>query len=509
MRALALALVVAAAAATAATEARADSPLTSTDLHAGYEDVAAIAHAVSENRSPNTGGIVGDDDDVAFLVGDAPSDQKLALVNALGWGQHGTAGKFLRRIAVRAHVPLGDLAKKDLRGVDKAVLGYLLAMDDYFTLKSIGVGNDLQQASPSSLLAEAQDAAPTDFAVAYVGALIAAQRRMEGDWCQIYKSVERVVARFPEDKRNLRAPALAKSEEYISLYRDSCPDLKPPPEHAAELDQIYAVARLGDVVIAGTQGGVVALDAHSNKRVAVAVDFICANIVVFENAAFIGCRNHAYRFDGARFARIWTSERSDSEGLIPLVRPDHSLVVLEGKKAQRWTGDKLVVAGAADAAGAYQRIYDKDGALWSIDFLHAVHVGERVFPVHSAAYPGRDPREVVVDGKGRVFVLDFDDGIFRTTPSPDGPAFVKVAPLADKGSGIAIDDARGRSWLLHYTSGLVLGDANGARNIPLPSAEYMRALLLDDDGTVWVGGWHGLIRVDASTLAITSVSLSR
>lgn len=473
--------------------ARADSPLTSTDLAAGYDDVAGVARAHARNASPHTGGIVADDEDIAFLLGDAPSDHKLALVSALGWGARGSAKSFVAAVARRVHVPLGDLAKKNLRPVDKAVLGYLLAMDDYFDLSSIGVGNDLQQAKPQKLLAEAKAALPGDFAIAYVHGLIVAQQRMQGDWCQIYKGMQKIVDGFPEEKRNLRPAAVAKSQEYIALYRDNCADLKPPPEHAEELNQIYSVTRLGRVLVIGTQGGVVAFDTSTNKRTAVAVDFICDEAVVHEDAVFVGCRRHAYRFDGKSFTRIWTRERRDAtDGIVPLRRADGTLVMLEGRKAARWVAaqNKLVADGPAEARGAYHRCYAPDGVLWSIDFLNAVVAGKTRF-ARSGPYPGRDPRKFVVDGRGRMWILDFDDGVFRV----EGSRFTKVAGVDDKGSGVAVDDARERTWLLHYTKGLVLQQQQTTTTVPLPDAEFMRAMMLDEDGTVWVGGWHGLVRV--------------
>jgi hypothetical protein len=61
--------------------------------------------------------------------------------------------------------------------------------------------------------------------------------------------------------------------------------------------------------------------------------------------------------------------------------------------------------------------------------------------------------------------------------------------LHDRATGLA-RDATGLI-ALHYTDGILAGDAW----LPLPELEYMRDLERDDDGTLWVAGWHGIAQL--------------
>src|SRR5207247_2062293 len=134
-----------------------------------------------------------------------------------------------------------------------------------------------------------------------------------------------------------------------------------------------------------------------------------------------------------------------------------------------------------------------NGDLWWIDLLKAVHGPHATFPIRSSSYPGRDPRHLVEDARGGLWVVDFESGLFRLG---DTGGFVHEPGLDDKGSGVAVDAERGRTWLLHYTKGLVL-KVDGAPPHPfdLSDLEYMRDLMLDPDGSVWVAGWNKLLHL--------------
>ena len=68
--------------------------------------------------------------------------------------------------------------------------------------------------------------------------------------------------------------------------------------------------------------------------------------------------------------------------------------------------------------------------------------------------------------------------------------------VSRKASAMAIDAKRGRHWFLHYTNGLhVRGRRGPTKHLDMRRLQYMRALWLDPDGSVWVGGWNALVHV--------------
>lgn len=130
-------------------------------------------------------------------------------------------------------------------------------------------------------------------------------------------------------------------------------------------------------------------------------------------------------------------------------------------------------------------------------FLDGLLRNGELIPKQSEVYPGRDPRAFHMDARGDLWVEDFESGLFRLDPASG--RFVKQRGVGSKGTGVGVDLARERTWMLHYTQGprLVQG-GEVVHAVDLSSQENMRALMVDPDGTVWVGGWHGLVRIRES-----------
>ncbi|WP_249369600.1 hypothetical protein [Acaryochloris marina] len=73
--------------------------------------------------------------------------------------------------------------------------------------------------------------------------------------------------------------------------------------------------------------------------------------------------------------------------------------------------------------------------------------------------------------------------------------FQPMTDVAGMGSAIATDQHH--TYFLHYTSGLSIlepGQANPTF-IDLSALSYMRDLLIDQKGNLWVGGWKQLVRL--------------
>ena len=199
--------------------AKADSPLTSTDLTPGYENLA-IVRQLQVNKTMNQ-------DVVDFLLSGASLDQKAAVINALGWNIEGqnNGELFLQGLLRKKRMKsIQQLQLKDLTAEDKFVLGYLLAMDDYFNLSPLDAKSrqGVLTATPLELLSQSAFALPDDFTVHFVKSLVEAQLNFSNSWCSIYLAPTEVLRLFPENRRNLNPQAVSKAMEYMNLYRDNC-----------------------------------------------------------------------------------------------------------------------------------------------------------------------------------------------------------------------------------------------------------------------------------------------
>jgi sugar lactone lactonase YvrE len=157
-------------------------------------------------------------------------------------------------------------------------------------------------------------------------------------------------------------------------------------------------------------------------------------------------------------------------------------------------GDRFARVTAPWKMDPYDALVRANGETWWVDFLKAVVVDGRSIAKGSRAYPGTDPRRFREDSSGVLWVEDFESGLFRYDDATK--TFSKVTGVSAKASGVVRDDARGRWVLLHYTDGLVLKpDVGPVASFPLRELEYLRDLMLDENGDVWVGGWTGLMRL--------------
>ncbi|ACK71840.1 conserved hypothetical protein [Gloeothece citriformis PCC 7424] len=197
---------------------RADSPLTSTDLAIAYQDLPIVRLAQQEKKVQ--GRIL------TFLLGNAPNDQKAAVINALGTRFEGqnNANLFLVGLAQEKRIPLDRITLNDLSSSDRFVLGYLLAMDTYLELSPLrpNATDDLWGASPLELISQAAFALPNDFTVHFIYALVQGQSDFSSSWCSIYLAPNLVLKLFPQPRRNMRQDAINSAMDYINLYRPNC-----------------------------------------------------------------------------------------------------------------------------------------------------------------------------------------------------------------------------------------------------------------------------------------------
>jgi hypothetical protein len=481
-------------------ELGADSPLTSTDLATAYGELAAV------RRAREAGHLEGDV--LAFLVGDHPTDQKAAVVNALGWKTPGNALAFVRGIAQARGVDPADLKLAQLTAADRFVLGYLRALETYSKPAPLKAGGlDLWGASPFLLLDEAAQALPGDFVVHYVRSLVEAQRAMGDSFCSAYIVTHGVLDSFPPKKRNLRPNALAAAQGYMEAYKGDCakapmttPKAGAPAPLTAEHEQVYSLARLGDTIVAGTQAGVVVWGRDRRRPIASRDQRICARVVVWQESAWAGCYGSVVRWDGKAWKAYLQDPGGADDAYTPLVGSGGRLLVWRGPSAweydpaaDRFLPTALVTGTAWDRVPFFRRSGD---LLWR-ESLKAPVGPQRRYKVASADYPGRDPGNLIEDSEGRLWVADFKDGFYRLDEATG--RFVREEGVDGQGIAVAVDNARERVWFLHYRVGLLLKTMSGVETIDLHDLQYMRDMLLDDrTGDVWVAGWPGIARLQSS-----------
>lgn len=467
--------------------ALADSPLTSTEFASAYADVPGVRSA---RERETTGAYV-------FLASTATNDKKLAVANALGWGQDFATG-FFNHVAQLRDLKPEQLDVKDLDASQQFVAGYLVAMADYLELKPLKPGaKGVWGKTGQFFIDRAAAALPEDFTVQYVQALIRAQKAMDSSWCDVFRGPNDVLKRFPPSQRNLRPAAVEQAQGYLALYEESCPDSKAAARVEVEqLNQAYSVSKLGAQLVVGTQGGVVVWDPKQEQPIAKRPGFICTGLV-WKNATWHGCEAEVVRWDGTNFTSFLPrSKKGSSEYYQPMQGPDGKLWVRLGK--QTWEYEeattRFVPVKAPWNGDPYDAIFFEGQPYW-IDFMRSLQMGTASLKLKSELYPGSDPRAFRVDARGTLWVEDFESGAFRLEKG----RFVKQPGLEAKASGVAYDVERKRLWLLHYTQGLVLlREGKPAERVDLQELENLRDLLLDPQtGDVWVGGWTQLVRVHA------------
>jgi CARDB len=209
----------------------ADSPLTSTFFAPAYKELPEIQRVLQlHDTQPEL--LVLDSDVLSFLDAVTNSwDQKVAMVNALGWGSPANTNAYCDHLANKymiARASVDSLLNGNMeslnesgnviinftaRGIahsDLLILAYLQAMGDYFQpLISINIIEYVYASYPSSQ------------AVALVGSLIAAQFLMDLDWCAVYHCTD-ILYNESYDRDFIKPEALAIVESYMQLYSGEC-----------------------------------------------------------------------------------------------------------------------------------------------------------------------------------------------------------------------------------------------------------------------------------------------
>jgi hypothetical protein len=179
--------------------AKADSPLTSTNLTLGYESSKWVAQAQTSN------GLITSDL-VKFLGGKGDLGEKLAVIGTLGWGENATTNAFEFAAYLAKNKPT-----KKRTGDDYCCLAYLQALANYFDVKEAGYTAEL-----------AVDKNPNSFCCQIIWALIKAQQYMQNNtWCEVFKVCEEVRINTTLNQ-DMKPEAMKGIFDYINIYQEEC-----------------------------------------------------------------------------------------------------------------------------------------------------------------------------------------------------------------------------------------------------------------------------------------------
>lgn len=181
--------------------AKADSPVTSTDISSYYMEYEMVAK--------NVGAFELDATTLAFLLNDQErTDVKAAVINALGWGDKVTDMGPVFRDALTAKYGTEEL--EAYQGADLMCLAYLMAMDDYFNV-----------AEASKIMDLARQKSPESATVAMIRAVIKGQEAMDTNWCEVWMLCSEALQATAEP-RDMKTAAIQNIVDYMILYKSYC-----------------------------------------------------------------------------------------------------------------------------------------------------------------------------------------------------------------------------------------------------------------------------------------------
>lgn len=223
--------------------ARADSPLTSTFFCEAYADVPFIKDALKWRSERNMTQLALSSQHLKFFDDPAISlDQKIALVNVLGWGESGNINLMKKHLAGKYKLPTAALDSilqeplyqeaefyapaKIISNDDLTLLAYVQIMHDYFH-PIIGF-----QCAHRAVLQN-----PESEATAYVLALLIAQNYLDMNWCTLYETMITVRDYTTFTKDRMRPEAVAIIFNYIDAYKQSCEENHDELEYTENIDE--------------------------------------------------------------------------------------------------------------------------------------------------------------------------------------------------------------------------------------------------------------------------------
>jgi hypothetical protein len=185
---------------------KADSPLTSTEFSQAYREFSIVTEALEQGGKIN--------DKISKFLADKskPIDEKMAVINALGWDINGknNADYFFNYLKKkRKYKDLDNFLNKG-RADELLCYAYLKAMDNYFDVKEA-----------FKFAEKALSLNPKSYTFNIITALIKAQIVFRGEWCDVFKSTD-AVRNNESLKMDMDESAIVIIFEYMDGYQEYC-----------------------------------------------------------------------------------------------------------------------------------------------------------------------------------------------------------------------------------------------------------------------------------------------
>lgn len=259
-------------------KAQADSPLSSCYFAPAYREIPEIASMMALEAGTDEDLLMDAFTSVFLLDDDRPLDHRMALINALGFGQRTNVDLIVQYVAIKYGAPTAEWQAEVLdsnwvslsrrckkAGVlpqDFLVIAYAAAMADYTNPRC---------ALP--FLSLAKSAMPNNETVAWIAQLIMGQMVMEQDLCEVYVMFAEL-QNGPFVEGMLREEAKRRIMDYIGLYEEAClPDpfseeyyRRFPVYDTLQAHQKANAAKYVDLHFVGALEGVLALEDHVNGK---------------------------------------------------------------------------------------------------------------------------------------------------------------------------------------------------------------------------------------------------
>jgi hypothetical protein len=155
----------------------ADSPLTNSNIYKAYLDIPLV------NKTSKSSGILTDEIFNYLNSNSNTVDKKIALINALKWNTNGKNNAtlyFKKLLLTRKEYTSSNFYYKGT-AEELIFYGYLKAMDNYFDVKKAFLFSS-----------QACKRNTNSYTIAIVNQLIKAQIDVDNDWCEVYKSIDKI-----------------------------------------------------------------------------------------------------------------------------------------------------------------------------------------------------------------------------------------------------------------------------------------------------------------------------
>ncbi len=216
---------------------QADSPITSTDFHRAYADVAIVSEAAESGEVNQK---IAD-----FLADESnPIDIKAAVINALSWGPENKHNAELY-IDYIYDTTFEGLDPDILSGDQLFCIGYMRTLDYYF------------EANPSAdYLKRAEEKLPGSFTAAIIAALADAMSHMDQN---LWDLSIRPILNNSELTMDMRQEAVTIITDYMKLYNEEWAKSILPRTGEEDMSIVWAGAALimgAGLLLAGKNNGI-------------------------------------------------------------------------------------------------------------------------------------------------------------------------------------------------------------------------------------------------------------